>query len=457
METGCDACWHWHRPARFRRVCPLLVETKDGLRCSVDAADVRPFWGIALRYYGTVVLGMYAALVLSVFGFLRTIGYPVSIVHVAVPTLWYRVGQARGWFFYSRAQKAFAAGRTNEALLYLDNSYEFDPDNYEVGLALAKAFQIGQPARSDKIFAQLIQQHPAKRNVTAQHWMRALLARGDFDQAANLATDEVLDDPGHAAAWMRALLFASRQLRDEADLQRLLANSARPAQPWHQLLETELLLRRHDARAARAALTAPWPTASPAFTVIYRVDALERLGEPLTALDLLVKHRPELDDEAYLTLRLDCLAEAGAQDTVHREFEIYLLSAPLTQPALKVMCAQLIRHPDIPLFEEVVAKVTREAMPLNDNTAGGWFSLLCTAGAVDDKPQLHDLTLRLRNASQTPFAALLMVEGFFNHEMSETRATSFLPFLPVPLEVTYALIERFPGPRDTAAPAAKTP
>ena len=39
-ETGCDAAHYWHQPARFRRVCPLLVETPDGLRCSVDTRDV---------------------------------------------------------------------------------------------------------------------------------------------------------------------------------------------------------------------------------------------------------------------------------------------------------------------------------------------------------------------------------------------------------------------------------
>ncbi len=456
FETGCDACWHWHRPERFRRVCPLLVETRDGLRCSVDAADVRPFWGITLRYYGSVLLAIYLAAVLTVFGFLRTIGYPVSIVHVAVPTLWYRVGQARGWFFFSRAQQAFAAGRTTEGLLYLANSYEFDPSNYEVGLALAKAFQVGQPVRSDKIFAELMREHPTRRNATAQHWIRALLARGDFDQSAKLAAEEVLHDPQHAAAWMRALLFASRQLRDETALKRLLAINEPLARPWHRLLETELLLRTHRDRAARVALQQGWPASAPAFTVLYRVEALNTLGDPAGALDLLLKHRPELDDEAYLTLRLDCLADAGALQPLRRDFDVYLLAPPLTQPLLKIMCAQLIRHPDVALFEEVCAKVARESMPLDDQTAGGWFSLLCTAGAVGDKPELHALTLRLRQASQTPFAALLMVEGFFNGEMSETRATSFLPFLPVPLEVTYALIERFPGPRDRAAPAGKS-
>jgi hypothetical protein len=104
----------WDRPARFRRVCPLLVNTPDGLRCSVATADVRPIWMPVARYYGSAALALYAAGVVSVFAFLQTVGYPVCIVQVALPPLWHKVAEARGWFFLERSNRALAAGNSTE-------------------------------------------------------------------------------------------------------------------------------------------------------------------------------------------------------------------------------------------------------------------------------------------------------------------------------------------------------
>lgn len=456
-ETGCDACVHWHRPARFSRVCPLLVRTPQGLRCSANTEDVCPFWNIAVRYYGGAVLALYIVGVLSVFGFLRTVGYPVSVVHVGWPPLWYRVGQARGWFYLSHAQKAFSAGNTREGLMYLENSYEFDPQNYDAGLALAKQYQLSQPVRSDEIFAKLLREHADRRDFTAQQWFRALLARGDFDQLAPLAASEVLHDPPHASAWMRALLFATRQNGDDKPLRHLLENHTPSAVAWHTLVETELQLRAQRTAEVRAAVERPWPADAPPFTLIYRVETLAALGNPTGALDLLEQQRGRIDTEAWLTVRLHCLALSGASQSVRNEVTTYLLSRPLTPPAIKVICAQLIRHPDRGLFDDVLFAFARELVPLNDETAGSWFSLLCTAGAVDETTQLHNLTLRLREASQTPFIALPLVEAFFHDTAPEKKATVFLPYLPVPTEVAYALIERYPGPKSatTAGPTVK--
>ncbi len=452
-ETRCDACLQWAKQERFRRVCPLLVETSEGLRCSVDSPAVRPFWGIAFRWYGGSALAIYAVAVLTVFGFLRTIGYPVSILQVGLPPLWHEIGAARGWFFLKRSQEAFAAGRTNEGLLFLSNSYDFDPGNYSAGLALAKAFQLSQVARSDEIFAKLYADHEAERPGTAQQWFRALLARGDFDRVVSLATDEIERDPGQANAWMRAAIFASRQARTETALRALLAKPTQALRIWRPVLETELLFHANRIEEVRAAVARPWPASLPPYSFLYQAEMLVLLGNPDDALDLLVQHRIRLDDEAYFTLRLRCLAAAGATRSLRSEFKAILLDPPLNQARLKMMCAQLIRYPDPELFAQLQRKLEDTPMPLTDETAGGWFSLLCTAGALGDLDRLNTLMLRLRNAAQTPFTALQMVEAFFRGQMSDPRATTFLPFLPVPLEVGYALIERYPGkPRPAATP-----
>ena len=458
LETRCDACVTWHQPLRFKRVCPLLVATSDGPRCAANTPDVRPFWGRALGYYGGAALTVYLIGAIAVFAFLRTIGYPISIVHVTWPGLWHRVPQARSWFFYERSNRAFAEGRTSEGLLYLANAYEFDPGNYLIGLKLAKNYQAGQPPRSDEIFQRLLRDHPAQRDATAQDWFRALLPRGDFAKIAPLARDEVLLDPAHAHVWMRALLFATGQTGDNTLLNELAANPAPAAEVWWPLLEAERLIRNGRPREARAALDQRWPArGSPAtqtYFLVYRVDALTRLHEPLAALDLLERSTGRIDDEAGVTLKLDALAEAHANQMLQREID-RLLTPRLDPPRVKVLCAQLIRHPDAAAFDRLWTKIEHDALPRTDDTAAVWFSLLCTAGAVGDKARLAELTTRLKGGS-SPFVALSVVEAFFRGEMEERQITTFLPLLPLPVEVTYALIERY-RPSPPAATAGGKP
>jgi len=455
FETACEACIGWNRPKRFHRVCPLLVETKHGLRCSADTADVRPFWSIALRCYGGAALALYLAGAIAVFSFLRVVGYPISIVHVTWPGLWYRVQQARGWFFLDRSNRAFAAGKTAEGLLYLANAYEFDPANYTAGLALAKSYQAGQPIHSDQVFQQLMREHPDKRHATAQDWFRALLARGDFARITTLARDELLSDPAHAAVWLRALLVATRQTTDPAPLRDLLADKTPALAPWRPLLETELLVRAGRTRDARAALDRPWPKDAPPFTLYYRVSTLIALRDPVTALDLLERTPGVLAGDDIEALRLDAFATAGAKISVNREIDA-ILAAPPNLPSITLLCAHLVRHPDAAIFNRLFEKVAREAPPLNTENAGAWFSLLCTAGAVRDLPRLHALTTRLEHASRTPFLALDFIEAFFRAESNERNLTTLLPLLPLPLEVTYALIERYVPPTAPAKIARPT-
>lgn len=458
FETACEACALWQKPARFKRVCPLLVDTEKGLRCSANTADVRPFWLRAFGFYGGAALGVYGVGALAVFIFLRTVGYPVSIVHVTFPPLWHKVGQARGWFFLDRSSRAFADGRTSEGLLYLANAYEFDPSNYAAGLSLAKILQTAQPTRSDEVFRQLLHDHPTKRHATAQEWFRALLPRGSFDKIGPMARDEILSDPAQAPVWVRALIFATRQMRDDALLRELIANPAPAAQAWRNVFETELLLRAGHTTEARRALVAAWPQTMPAFTVFYRANTLVELHEPFAALvDVLGRSAGRLDGEATVTVQLDAFAEAEQTMNLRRRVNELLAprytAANLNLP--KILCAHLIRYPNPEVFARLLQKVQQDNLPMNTETAGVWFSLLCTAGAMHDGPRLAELTNYLRSASKTPFVAISGVAGFFRSETAERRITAFLPVLPLPLEVTYALLERYlPNGRGFGATAS---
>lgn len=472
MKTGCDACASWHRPMRFRRVCPLLVQTAAGPRCSVNTEDVRPFWGDFLLRYTGGLLTVYAVCVGSVFAYYRRIGYPISIVHVSWPGLWYRIPQARGWFFMEKANQAFNAGRTREGLLYLSNAYEFDPTNYAVGLLLAKNYQAGQPTVSDEFFARLMREHPDMRATTAQEWFRALLARGDYRPASDLAGIEALADPAHGPAWIRGLFFSTLQTGDLIPLRDLLGEESMAVHDYHPLLNVELLMRTGRKREARLALDQPWPdgngipAAARAFILYYRVSTLTALGDTFAALDLLATHRAEIDDEAAITLRLEAHAAAGTKQVLKRDVDA-VLSAKLDPPRVKILCAYLIRHPDPDTFVRVYNRVLFDKLPLDTDSAGAWFSLLCAAGAVHDLDRMHALVVKLKEASNSPFASLMLVEAFFNgNDQAERRITTFLPILPLPLEVTYALLERYPAPKPEvpgprivlhSTPAATTP
>lgn len=451
FETGCEACVTWHRPRRFRRVCPLLVDTPDGLRCSANTAEVRPFWLRALGFYGGGALSIYLIGAVAVFGFLRTVGYPVNIFHVVLPPMWHRVTEVRGWFFLHRSQQSFAAGRTAEGLLYLANAYQFDPNNYVAGMSLAKHLQVGQPARSDQVFEQLMREHSDKQAGTAQDWFRALLARGSFQRIAPLARDQILARPEHGGVWLRALFFASRRTGDDAPLRELLASQQATAVPWHRAIESELLLRAGRKNEARALLEADWPATAPAFTIYYRVNALLELGDPIAALDLAGRHRAQLDATALTTLRLHAFAIGGGTRALQQEVDA-ILGQRLSPSAIVLLSAHLIRHPNRPIFLQLWHKVLREPPPLTTDNAGAWFSLLCAAGAVGDHDRLRELTTQLRQASGTSFNTLAAVEAFFRGETAERRINVFLPLIPLPLDVTYALIERY-----SAAPAISPP
>ena len=461
METRCDACLHWAKPSRFKRVCPLLVDTPDGLRCSADSADVRPFWNITGRYYGGTLAAIYAAGVIGVFAFLRTVGYPISIVHVAWPGLWYRIPQARGWFYVERANRAFAAGRTSEGVLYLVNAYQFDPANYAVGLSLARQYQLLQPGMSDQLFQRLMRDFPEHRDGTAQDWYRALLVRGDFRKAAQLAAKEILSDPVHANVWTRGLLFTTQRNLDDQPLRGLLASAAPEARPWRQVLETELLMRAKRTAEARAALGRKWPMQAPPFTIFYQAATLASLGtfdDIVGALDLLSRRDNPLPQNTRYTLELDILAAADSRKLLLSRVD-QLLAQPMhgveMLPTFTLLSAHLIRFPDQEIFLRLMSRVGRERIPFDNNSAGVWFSLICAAGAVGDQARLHVMTVQLRQAAHASFAALGAVEAFFRGQSAARRATSFLPILPLPLEVTYAMLERYPGPATAPTPVKR--
>ncbi len=443
LETHCDACVQWAKPARFRHVCPLLVETPDGLRCSANTADVRPFWRRAFGLYAASGASLYLAGALTLFTFLRIIGYPVNVFHTIWPPAWHHLREVRGNFFLGKSNRAFAAGRTAEGLLYLSNAYEFDPGNYTAGLLFAKHIQLGQPNFSDAIYRRLMREHPEQRSATAQEWFRALLARGDFPTIQRLARDQVIEDLPHSSVWMRALLFATQQTRADEPLRELLASDHPTAQVWRPLLEVELAYRANRTDEVRAALRNVW-SGMPAYSVYYQVATLIKLGDTFPALDLLEQYGRRIDDEARVTLQLEAYARLDARRLLQRQADA-LLSQPFNLPTVKILAAHLIRHPNPGLLAQVFDKFMGANVPVNSDSAGIYLSLFCAAGAGQDWGKAHAISGRLRRATGGTFVMLGLMESFFRGDATQTRISAFLPTVPLPLEVNYALLERFPG------------
>lgn len=447
LKTACDACLHWNRPERFRAVCPLLARTSDGLRCSADTADVRPFWGRALGMFAGTGFALYLTAAVTVFVFLRSIGYPVNIFHVTLPPYWHRVTEVRSGYFLNKSQVAFSEGKPAEALLYLDSAYQFDPRNQTAGLLLAQHLQVGQPARSDVIFQRLMEGQKEERHLIAQEWFRALLARGNFERVAELARAQIQSGAPGSSVWIRALVFARRRLPPLSEREAR-TEAALPAMaPWLPVFEVEKLLRAGRATEARAILTRDWSETPDEFEAFYQSTVLTELGDTFAALDALARKPGVTDGEVLLTARLGALAAGGKDRLLQQEIDRALSArlTPATLPLIKVITGHLIRWPDRALFARVLAKIEGERVPFTDQTAGIWFGVFCAAGAVGDEANLGRMSAFIRQSTGQPFLVLGATEAFFRGDSNERTILPFLPVLLVPLEVTYALLDRYTG------------
>ncbi|MBI5381520.1 MAG: hypothetical protein HZA31_06430 [Opitutae bacterium] len=460
-ETQCEACLSWDRPKRFRRVCPLLIETPAGLRCAVDTAQVRPFWGRASAYWCGTLAAVYLGLVLAVFAGLRVIGYPVPFRVVAWPPAWHRINESRALYFLNQGRVALQNNRVREAVFALGIAYEIDPRNYHAGLILAQLWQTTQPQLSDKLYAQLLVQHPESGPATAQLWFRALLARGEFDRVRQLAAQQMQADPREAFSWLHAWLFAVRQSRDFAPLRDWLAQPQAVPPAWRALLTTELQLRTGQTTAALPWLRRVQSENAPYFAY-YQIRQLLSLARAQEALSLIEAYGARLPDNDRVAFRLDAYALLGWSSLRRSDVEL-LLTAPPTPAVVDLLATHLVRHPDAELLAVLYRRV--QQVPLPETIAGyrAYCALFCAVGMAKDAVKLREVTAIIQKRSGTNFRALGQAEEFFLGKSASTRLTTFLPVLTLPvrptvpvettlpLELTYALFEHYAPPVASAA------
>ena len=288
FDSRCEAVTHWHRPERFRKVCPLLVETPQGWRCSVNAESVRPFWGRAVVHGLLLIVGLYLAATVAVFAALRLAHYETSYLMVAWPPRWSELRLAQEKLYANRAQQALRNGNYAEAILSLEMVTQLNPRNYPAGLALAGLNQLaGQPTVADHIYERLLRDAPDQRRQTAQIWFRNLLARAAYPEMKGLAVLMLNEDPAERAAWLNTLLFACRQTADAGYLGMVLAENPNLADWCTELIGTEQMLLQNQIDRALPRLTRVPRSGANGYIPYYQVDRLLRHGDPSRAADML--------------------------------------------------------------------------------------------------------------------------------------------------------------------------
>ena len=444
LDSRCIAITHWRRPERFRRVCPLLTQTKDGWRCGVDAERVRPFWGRAWLFGGAAFAALYLAGTLAVFAFLRTASYELSYATVAWPPLWSELRGSQEKLFAARAQQAIAAGNYPEALLALQRVSELNPRNYPAALALASLSQVsGQPFVAEHIYERLMHDVPEQRPATAQIWIRPLLARAAYGQIKPLATAMLTEDSDRREAWLHCLLFAARQTGDQAALGEIIQNHPGLPEWCVELIRTELLLLQDRREQALARLGRVSSRPASAYQPYYQVERLIGLGRLDQANEIIGAYGPHLPADEAAFLRLRIFRAKNWTSLMETEYDT-LLSYPLTPRLAAQFCAWFLRQPDPAAFARYADQFLRQGPELTNESLPLYHATYLAAVACRDQTRAEQTAAAIARFTSSDAKALRAVAEVLTGPANQAQLFQILPLVSLPLEAIYAILER-PG------------
>ena len=455
-ETGCEACLGWREVGRFRRLCPLLATTPGGRRvCSVAAAQVRPFWGRAAATVGVSSALLAAVSVLAAFAGLRVIGYRVPLRVVVWPPAWHQIRQVRADYYYRLAVRSFGSGDVRQTYLALNQAYALDPHNYPADRLLAELAQIGNPDFSDSIYARLLSGDREHFDDTGQAWIRALIERGDFPLAADVAGRMLLGHAARAPAWTQAMLFAERMTGDPGPVDRLLASKEALPAGVRSVLSLARSLRTGNPMERERLVKIHLAGTPTPFEAYYALNRLMELGRASEVSTYVEGGQGSLDPYDREALKLDAYASLGWGLLVRREIGSLLERGP-SVGAVSLVSAHLVRHPDPESAEFLFQQLDLHPAPAAAEYSGPRLALLCVAG-------VNGLGQRMRQQGEAEakivggsFPAWLRVRDFFEGATRGGNPASIMPALGMlPLDTMYAVYEHYRSLKPLAGRTAK--
>ena len=442
-RVRCDAVAHWHNPARFRAVCPLLVrnEAQREWCCSVDHRGVRPFWGRAAAWAAGLAVGGYAVTVVVAFVVLRFFaGAPVTLGQVAWPGRWGEVRQVQADVFFLQAIDAFQRRRLDEAHLALVSARARHPDHYPASLLLGQiAMFRGGFLFADDFFDTLLARFPENRFQTAVTYHDTLLALGRLDPVADFSLRMAGEDPERAAFWVRSLALVLRHHPEGAEFAaEHRAGYARLAPHARLLLEAEARLAAGDRAGGVALLRDPYRGPLNFVYMSLQVERLAELGQVVDAQVLLDFYGPFLDpfDAGLAQYTLDRLArdDFAARGSLER-----LLDLPLTEVQVVRLAERLVRWPD-----PAAVAALRPAIEAKPGLAEARISSALWVAAIASGARAEAAAWRRRSA-HVEHMALPAVDrlDFRSTSFQDPASTRYLASaVDLPREVVFALAFR---------------
>jgi len=442
LDTRCDAIIHWHDPARFRRVCPLLTETKDGWRCGVEAERVRPFWGRAAAYVAGFLLLLYAVGTLATYAMLRSANYEMSYFAVAWPPRWKELRDAQEKLYAARAQQALQRGNYQEAILSLEMVCQLNPRNYSAGIALAGLTQIASNTYvSERIYERLMRDVPEQRVQTAQIWFRTLLARAAYDKIIPLSATMLSEDPSGRGAWLNAMLFAARRAADHEALAEVLHQNPHLPDWCTEIINIERALLDNQLDGALPRLTKVYRQPPASYLPYYQIDRLLHHGRPDQANTLLNAYGNFLQPDEAAFLRLRVYQARKWSSLVGTEYE-NLLQFPMAPRIAAQFCAYLINQPAAEPTARYYEKFVREGPPLASDTIALYHATYLVAALAGDAGRAERIRTRITEYTSSDARVLRGLVELLKAPTGDPRLPRLLPLIPLPTEVVYAILER---------------
>lgn len=451
-ETHCDACLGWSQPARFRRVCPLLIVRPDGETvCGVDEKRVRPFWGRALIAYAGLAFSVYLGLSVLAVAALRHRGFPMPYTVVVAPWGWSEFNTLQAKHFLELGKTEHAAGRWDQAALALSVAHNLNTNDTEAGLLLVSIWQVTRPGFADQVFASLIQRATSHEEAADYRylWFRSLLERGDFPAILRVATEALSTPesrPTHARVWVDALVFATRQTGDRAPLEALCVQPAQLPPEARRVLPFELGLLKSAQADKTPYFTLNAPPPQETYARIHWLRCLIAHGKAEVVLKGMESGgAAALPATEWALLQLDAYAQLHWESS--RRQSLATLLANLNSPeVLDRIAANLIRHPN----PETNAVLWAWWSERRAQVSGSTFQPLPTyfipvAGTAQEKGRLSLAIAISESIHPGGNDFWQSLTGYFFDLNALTPIAKFLPGLrPLGLETTYALHERYP-------------